>query len=506
MQTLMAAIAISLILVAAGNVHTARISRSFQSSVATDFQLQQLSGTVTYLDEVRTMSARMAATTGDLSWETRYKAYAPVLVEAINQAIALAPEAYNIHARQIDETNLKLIEIEYEAFDLVRQKKLDQALAKLFDDEYTTQKGLYATGLQLWTQFLDSKVKSDLQRYDQGLFWAGVFSMTSFWLLMLAWASLLYGINQYIRRRAGTERKLRKAQRQLDINQHESQRATTQIQQKEALLETTRIALKQNRDRLVQSAPFARFGKVVSGALQTMALEAAEANDNMAGDHGTDETPDPGEALLRSLSTFANSKTTATDIDIPASLDNTLSLLQHRLQGTPERIEITLDRQYEDLPTIQGYAASLNQVFLNLLTNAIDTLDEAGRSPSTPGQHQITLNAATFTDPFDVQWIKITIADTGQGIPYDSQDLFFDPFFTTKPTDKPTNNPTDKSTGQKSGVGLTTSYSIITEQHEGKFTVTSTPGQGSEFVIQLPVALKVELPRPVLESSVLVSH
>lgn len=485
MQVLMAAIAISLMLVAAGNFQTSRISRGFQSSVAIDFQLQQLSGTVTHLDEVRTMSARMAATTGDLSWETRYKAYSPVLVEAINQAIALAPEAYNIHAKQIDETNLKLIEMENEAFDLVRKKKADQALAKLFSPEYTTQKELYATGLQLWTQFLDSKVKSDLQRYERGLFWSGVFSMTSFWLLMLVWAGLLYRINQYIRRRQDTEKALRKTQRQLEIKQHELQSATAQIQQKETLLATTRTALQQSRDRLVQSDIFSRLGQIVSGSVQTMTFETHE-----------NVPQGNGEALLRSLQTFTHSETTPTDINIQASLDNTLSLLQHRLTGTSERVEITLNRQYESLPTIKGYAASLNQVFLNLLTNAIDTLDETRRdpNPSLPGQHQITLHTATFTDAFDIHWVKIAIADTGQGIPFDIQDLIFDPFFTTKPTD------------QKTGVGLATSYKIITEKHDGRLTVTSVPGQGSEFIIQLPVALKVELPSPVPKSPVFVSH
>lgn len=483
MQVLMAAIAISLILVAAGNFHTSRMSRSFQASVATDFQLQQLSGTVTHLDEVRTMSARMAASTGDLSWETRYKAYSPVLVEAINQAIALAPEAYNIHAKQIDETNLKLVEIENEAFALVRKKKPDQALAKLFSDEYTTQKELYATGLQLWTQFLDSKVKSDLQRYERGLFWSGVFSMTSFWLLMLAWAGLLYRINQYIRRRKATEKKLRKTQRQLELHQQDLQSATTQLQQKDALLETTRAALQQSRDRLVQSDTFSRLGQIVSDAVQTMTFETGTNAPLNKGEVSK------GDALLRSIRTFANRETTPTDIDIQASLDNTLSLLQHRLKGTPRRAEITLSRQYESLPTIKGYAASLNQVFLNLLTNAIDTLEETGRDPDrgTPAQHRITLHTTTFTDPFDIQWVKIAIADTGQGIPYDIQDLIFDPFFTTKPID------------QKTGVGLATSYKIITEKHDGRLTLSSIPGRGSEFIIQLPVTLKVELPSPVLE-------
>ena len=124
---------------------------SFQKSRVTrerDFRIEQLRGRIVHLDEVLTMSARMAAATGDPRWEQRYRGFEPKLDAAIKEAIELAPEAYSGEAAaQTDAANIRLVEMENRAFELVRRGRAEQARGVLFSDEYEKQKQIYAQGM-----------------------------------------------------------------------------------------------------------------------------------------------------------------------------------------------------------------------------------------------------------------------------------------------------------------------------------------------------------------------
>ena len=116
--------------------------------VKRDYRVYQLRSTIVHLDEVLTMSARLAAATGDLQWEERYLEYEPKLDAAVKEAIAFAPEAYDSKMAAITETaNIKLVDMEKQAFDLVRQGNVDEAKALLSSDEYENQKWIYAQGM-----------------------------------------------------------------------------------------------------------------------------------------------------------------------------------------------------------------------------------------------------------------------------------------------------------------------------------------------------------------------
>ncbi|WP_432809366.1 sensor histidine kinase [Pantanalinema sp. GBBB05] len=162
-------------------------------------------------------------------------------------------------------------------------------------------------------------------------------------------------------------------------------------------------------------------------------------------------------------------------VDLHEGIDSTLMLLQNRLQPTSEQAAIEVIKHYGDLPKIECYAGQLNQVLMNLLSNAIEALTERnGRShpgATTPGR--ITI----WTETKDTQVI-IRIADNGPGIPAHIQPRLFDPFFTTKPV------------GQGTGMGLAISYQIITQQHQGQLHFVSEVGHGTEFIIEIPVHLK----------------
>ncbi|MEL6777768.1 MAG: HAMP domain-containing sensor histidine kinase [Cyanobacteria bacterium J06597_16] len=523
MPVLMAAITLSLVLLTVGSFSTSNISNSFRNGLTTDFQLQRISGNITYLEEVLTMSSRMAAATGDLSWEARYQAYEPLLVETINEAIALAPEAYDIHARQIDEANLKLIAMETEAFELVRNKNAKQALSLLFSDSYNTQKERYATGIQLWTELLDNQVQSDFDRYGKRLFWAGVFSMTSLWTLVIAWIILLWLINQQVRRQTVTEQTLHRTAEQLEADRQRLQHTQHTLQTQETALSATLQSLQQTQQQIVQSEKMTSLGQLVAGVAQELnrLLHVMDHHltplkqEMMAPQQvNSPESPEPAIAadipkrltalesstervhqIVRSLQNVSRTdEATSETIDIHEPIESTLLVLQHRLNAANDQSaikqSINIVRDYATIPPVECFPGPLNQVFITLIANAIDAIEAAdrerarkntskGANQETSQAHKITISTQTFTDTFDVQWVKIAVTDTGTGIPEDYQQRVFNAFFTNKPIG--------------TGVSLSNSYVIVTEKHNGRLTFSTTPNQGTTFTIQLPVDLKTEI-------------
>ncbi|NDJ21157.1 HAMP domain-containing protein [Nostoc sp. B(2019)] len=155
------------------------------------------------------------------------------------------------------------------------------------------------------------------------------------------------------------------------------------------------------------------------------------------------------------------------DVDIHEGIDNTLLILNHRFQS-----EIEVIKNYGDLPLIECYPAQLNQVFMNILSNAIDALlDQKGQSRKNK---QIIINTLKIDDIS----IKVGIKDNGSGILPEIKNKLFDPFFTTKPV------------GKGTGLGLSICYQIV-DKHKGKIEVISEFEQGTEFVIVLPIKTEI---------------
>nr|MCU0571325.1 ATP-binding protein [Oculatellaceae cyanobacterium Prado106] len=167
--------------------------------------------------------------------------------------------------------------------------------------------------------------------------------------------------------------------------------------------------------------------------------------------------------VVVSLRNFARSdQEKAQDIDLHDGINGTLLILNHRLN---RRIEIV--KHYGELPLISCYPAQLNQVFMNIINNAIDALLEDDQ----PSLKQITVQTCVMDD----EWVEISIRDNGPGMSPEVQEKLFDPFFTTK------------AIGQGTGLGLSIVQQIV-EKHQGKITVHSALGQGTEFVIRLAIA------------------
>lgn len=173
--------------------------------------------------------------------------------------------------------------------------------------------------------------------------------------------------------------------------------------------------------------------------------------------------------IVQSLRNFSRlDESERKEVNLHIGLDNTLKLLQHRLKTTRHRQKITVLRDYGNLPLIECYPSLLNQAFINLLNNAIDALEDHPVEQKT---------IRIWTKSVGKEWVSIHIADNGTGISEAVQSRIFDPFFTTKPV------------GKGTGLGLSISYQIITGQHHGRLYYHSTMGEGTEFVIELPIQL-----------------
>lgn len=155
--------------------------------------------------------------------------------------------------------------------------------------------------------------------------------------------------------------------------------------------------------------------------------------------------------------------------DIHEGIDSTLLILQHRIKSQSHRPKITVIKEYAEIPKIQCFAGQLNQVFMNILANAIDALEEAFHNGLCP--EPIIRISSTQVNENAV----ICIADNGTGISEAIQSRLFDPFFTTK------------QIGKGTGMGLSMSYQIITEKHGGSLRCISSPGQSTKFVITIPI-------------------
>jgi light-regulated signal transduction histidine kinase (bacteriophytochrome) len=163
-------------------------------------------------------------------------------------------------------------------------------------------------------------------------------------------------------------------------------------------------------------------------------------------------------------------------VDIHEGLESTLLILQHRLKAKADTSGIELVREYGDLPQVECYAGQLNQVFMNVLSNAIDALEEAESQRSRAGTRDLT-KVSTIrirTERLGSDRVLIRIGDNGLGIPEDLKLQVFDAFFTTKPI------------GKGTGMGLSISYEII-EKHGGVFKCSSQLDQGAEFWIEIPI-------------------
>ncbi len=186
--------------------------------------------------------------------------------------------------------------------------------------------------------------------------------------------------------------------------------------------------------------------------------------------------------IVLSLRTFSRlDEAEMKPVNIHEGLDSTLLILQHRLKPKAGTASIKISKNYSELPLVECYASQLNQVFMNVLSNAIDALEDYSDSFQTADSigtyAEITICTRLMSAAdHSIPRVVIRIIDNGPGISEVHQRRLFDPFFTTKPA------------GKGTGLGLSICYQIIVERHGGSLRCISHPGQGTEFWIEIPIS------------------
>ncbi|WP_449420284.1 PAS domain S-box protein [Phormidium nigroviride] len=181
--------------------------------------------------------------------------------------------------------------------------------------------------------------------------------------------------------------------------------------------------------------------------------------------------------IVKSLRTFSRlDEAELKPIDIHENIESTLIILQNRLNRSAEQKEISVVKNYGTLPLIECYGGLLNQVFLNLLVNAVDAIEQKQESLESVEKVDYVPKITITTSIVSTNQLSISIQDNGCGMSSQVQEKIFNPFFTTKPV------------GKGTGMGLATSYQIVTDNHQGNLRCCSTLGKGTKFRIELPIS------------------
>ncbi|MEG3898571.1 MULTISPECIES: ATP-binding protein [unclassified Microcoleus] len=191
--------------------------------------------------------------------------------------------------------------------------------------------------------------------------------------------------------------------------------------------------------------------------------------------------------LVQSLRNFSRlDEAEMKPVNIHEGIDSTLLILQSRLKATADRPPIGVVKNYGNLPMVECYVGQLNQVFMNILANAIDALDSYSIER---GEWESKINPSTIAIATEYSMpdkITVRISDNGPGIPENVKQRLFDPFFTTKPA------------GKGTGLGLSIGYKIVVEKHKGSLRCESEPGRGTEFSIEIPLRQEARKTAPLV--------
>ncbi|MGL5061597.1 MAG: sensor histidine kinase, partial [Microcoleus sp.] len=439
----------------------------FNRVIVADFHLQQLAGNIVYLDEALTMSARMNAATGDTRWEQRYKSLELTLDSAIKELIQLAPNTYESQGSiATDAANHQLVNMEYQSFDLVREGKQAAAAALLGGPTYELQKAIYSNAIQQSMTAISGRLKKNKNTFSQNLLFSTAISGLSLAILLPIWQAILRLLDKYL-----TDVKTARYSLQL-LNE----KLELRVKERTAELTQAMTDLQQMQLKAIQSEKMSALGNLVAGVAHEInnPLGCIVGNISVVQDAIDDlfdlidlygrTFPQPGteiEAKLEevdldylrqdvpvaiesmkdagdriknistSLRTFSRADTyQPVPFNIHDGIDSTLMILKHRLKASKSRPEITVIKNYGDLPLVECYAGQLNQVFINLLANAIDVFDEATQHATFADLKANPQQIAIQTVMTEQNAVEIRISDNGKGMSEEVKACIFDHLFT----------------------------------------------------------------------------
>ncbi|MEM9924290.1 MAG: ATP-binding protein [Cyanobacteria bacterium P01_D01_bin.50] len=515
-RTIKVTVVLTVLLFVPEIILTWRAHSKFKNITTYELQLQTLSNEIIYLDEVLTMSARMNAATGNQMWEKRYRRFEPKLDAAIAKSINLAPKVYSSeNAKKTNAANKKLVEMEYQSFELVKNGEKEAAQALLLSNEYQFEKLKYHDGVKKINLAISKQVENKIIGYRNQLLFTSLFAILSLMMLIPAWLIVLRLLNEYLKQRKNAQAELQKSNRELEIRVQER---TQELSDKNLQLQKTLQELQDTQIQLIHAEKMSSLGQLVGGVAHEInnPVTFIDGNIGFAKQYAEDilkllelyqiNFPQPpveiqnviedieldfikedifnihqsmkvGTQRIRdivlSLRNFSRlDESEFKKVDIHEGIDNTLMIFQNRFKSTANSPEIIVIKEYSKLPPVECYPGQLNQALMNIISNAIDALSykiAKKKNPDFIPQIRILTNLS------DRDRVMIRVSDNACGIKKELHSKLFDPFFTTKPV------------GKGTGLGLSIAYKIIVSKHNGKLSFNSTLGKGTEFIIEIPI-------------------
>ena len=473
----------------------------FRALEKVQHSILKTNGTISHLDEVLAMSAKMATATGDLRWEDRYRSFEPKLDAAIKKVMDISPGQFIYKAAaQTDLANTKLIAMENEAFDLVRKGNLNAASELLYSQEYEKQKHIYSRGMERCASALETYMEVESEKKGNTAIWLII--LVDFSMLLAARSGLgILEMRRRLRERKRAEESIKLAYKELEQAHNELEETQLQLVQNEKLASIGQLAagvahemntpvgfvasnfqtlegyVKKIRDLLTTyDELIGQIETLGKTELQNKIEGIGQSRDDLKIDFILEdisglfaESRDGLErvtGIVQNLRDFSRVDQSGSrdEYNINKGIESTLVVVRNEI-----KYDADVRTEFSEVPPVFCHSGQINQVFLNALLNAAQAI----KSQERDGNGTITIRTYASDDK-----VVCEIADDGPGIHPDNLSRIFDPFFTTKPA------------GKGTGLGLSVSYDIVVNKHNGEFFVESTVGEGTKFTMKLPIGMK----------------